>query len=107
MLQSKNDLQLYAWCDSNWAGCPLTRRSLTDWYIHLGSTPISWKTKKQHANSLSSTEEEYRFMTMTACELKWLKELLLALGVEHSDPIKCIVTAKQPYILFPIQCFMS
>ena len=27
-------------------------------------------------------------MAMTACELKWLKKFLLALGVEHSDPIK-------------------
>ena len=88
MLTSDSDLHLYAWCDSDWAGCPLTRRSLTGWYIHLGSSPISWKTKKQHIVSRSSAEAEYRSLVMTTCELKWLKGLLLTLGVDHPSPIK-------------------
>lgn len=29
LLRSDNDLKLYGWCDSDWAGCPLTRRSFT------------------------------------------------------------------------------
>lgn len=70
------DLQVYAWCDSDWASCPLTRRSLTGWIILLGNSPISWKAKKQHTMSRSSAEAEYRSMATTTCDLKWLKELL-------------------------------
>lgn len=36
LLRRDNDLRLYAWCDSDWASCPLTRRSLTGWFILLG-----------------------------------------------------------------------
>ncbi|XP_021730752.1 uncharacterized protein LOC110697676 [Chenopodium quinoa] len=43
------------------------------------------KTKKQHTVSTSSTEAEYRSMARLTCELKWLKQLLRALGVEHKQ----------------------
>ncbi|CAH9142457.1 unnamed protein product [Cuscuta epithymum] len=79
------DLTLTGWCDSDWASCPLTRRSLTGWIIFLGYSPISWKTKKQHIVSRSSTEAEYRSMADTTAELKWAKGLLLSLGIDHSS----------------------
>ncbi|RVW33399.1 Retrovirus-related Pol polyprotein from transposon RE2 [Vitis vinifera] len=49
-------------------------------------SPISWKTKKQHTVSRPA-EAEYRAMAAVTCELKWLKGLLLSLGV-HPKAIK-------------------
>ncbi|GJY70797.1 retrovirus-related pol polyprotein from transposon RE2 [Tanacetum coccineum] len=41
ILKNKCDLQLREWCDADWAGCPLTRRSLTGWLVYLVDSPIS------------------------------------------------------------------
>ena len=87
LLSSACDLRLHGWCDAEWEGCPMTRRSLTGWFIFLGVFPISWKIKKQHTVSRFSAEAEYRSMAMTTCELKWLKGILSSLGVPHITPI--------------------
>ena len=55
-LSSTCDMQLHGWCDADWAGCPLTRRSFTDWLVFLRGSSISWKTKKQHTVSRSFVE---------------------------------------------------
>lgn len=87
LLRADSSLSLTGWCDSDWAACPLTRRSLTGWIVFLGHSPISWKTKKQATVARSSAEAEYRSMASLTCELKWLKGLLLSFGIQHSAAI--------------------
>ncbi|KAJ9548782.1 LOW QUALITY PROTEIN: hypothetical protein OSB04_021325 [Centaurea solstitialis] len=87
LLRSDSDLHLSGWCDSDWASCPLTRRSVSGWVVFLGHSPISWKTKKQVIVSRSSAEAEYRSIASVTCELKWLKGLLDSLGVQHPRAI--------------------
>ena len=81
-----SSLQLVAYSDADWAGCPDTRRSVTGWCLFLGNSLISWKSKKQARVSKSSTESEYRAMSAACSEITWLRGLLDELGFSQNDP---------------------
>ncbi|CAA7042208.1 unnamed protein product [Microthlaspi erraticum] len=87
LLRADCPLTVTGWCDSDWNGCPLTRRSLTGYFIQLGNSPVSWKAKLQDTVFLSSAEAEYRAMQYAVKEIKWMKAFLLSLGIDHSAPI--------------------
>lgn len=81
-----SSLDLFAFSDSDWAGCQLPRRSTTGFCMFLGSNCISWSAKKQPTVARSSTKVEYRTMASTAAELTWLAFLLLDVGVPQPRP---------------------
>ena len=87
-LSSNSDLQLYGYCDSDWGACPLSRRSLSAYFIQLGSSTISWRTKKQATVSRSSAEAENRAMAVATSELVWVRTFLASLGVFHTQPMR-------------------
>ena len=82
-----SDLQLKAYCDADWAGCPDTRKSLTGYCVFLGDSLISLRSKKQSMVSRSSAEAEYRSMATTTCDVTWLLYLLKDLHVQHDKPV--------------------
>ena len=59
-LQSKFDLELVGFTNSDWAGDNTDRKSTLGYVFMLAEGPISWSSKKQSAITLSSIEEEYR-----------------------------------------------
>lgn len=52
----------------------------------MGDSLISWKSKKWPTVSLSSTEEEYRAMASTFCEMQWVTNILQELNVQIVQP---------------------
>ena len=46
LLNNQADFFLAAYCDSNWAACTHTRRSVSGYMIFFGHNLISWKSKK-------------------------------------------------------------
>ncbi|CAL8170379.1 unnamed protein product [Prunus armeniaca] len=96
-------LHLHAYSDADWAGDPNDRRSVSGFIVYLGSTPISWASKKQHTVSRSSTEAEYRALAIAAAELAWIRQLFCDLHIPlhvppliHCDNISAIALSSNP-----------
>nr|GEV87312.1 uncharacterized mitochondrial protein AtMg00810-like [Tanacetum cinerariifolium] len=87
---TQNSLQQKAFCDSDWASCPVTRRLVTRYAIFLGPCLISWLSKKQPVVSRSSTEAEYRALADCTCELTWLLCLFKGLKVNIPTPVNIL-----------------
>ncbi|CAH9051730.1 unnamed protein product [Cuscuta epithymum] len=103
-LSSNNDFTLKGYCDADWAGCSFTRRSSTGYFITLGTSPISWRTKKQSVVSRSSAEAEYRAMAVTVSEILWLRWLLrdLTINLTGPTPLYCDNQAARHIALNPV-----
>lgn len=68
----------------------------------LGSTAISWGSKKQDVTALSTTEAEYKAATAATCQGIWLKRLMKDCGMKQGvveiwcDNRSTIEIAKNP-----------
>ncbi|GAV68584.1 hypothetical protein CFOL_v3_12087, partial [Cephalotus follicularis] len=87
LMHSYNNLKLIAYYDSDWATCPMTRRSLTGYCTKLGDSLISRKSKRQVTVSRSSAEVEYRAMAATTCAVVWILGLLADFGIKGVEPV--------------------
>nr|GEW94177.1 hypothetical protein [Tanacetum cinerariifolium] len=84
-LHVSSTAQLTAYIDADWAGCPVSRRSISGYYVFFGDNLLSWSAKRQVTLSQSSAEAEYRGVTNVVVETAWLQNLLLELHAPLSN----------------------
>lgn len=95
------DLTVYS--DSDYAGYPYTRRSITGYCARIAGGCVSWRARKQPTVATSSTEAEYRAAYEAAQETIWLRQLLSDLGypqltatILHCDNQGALALSKNP-----------
>jgi len=94
LLASSSDELVIAFCDADWASCPLTRRSVTGYMVKIGKSLVSWKAKKQTTVSKSSAEAEYRSLASAVSELVWLLGMLKEVGADIKLPVQVYSDSK-------------
>jgi Reverse transcriptase (RNA-dependent DNA polymerase) len=88
VFRKNSHLNVSAYSDADWAGCPIDRRSTAGYFTFVGGNLVTWKSKKQNVVSLSSAESEFRGMAKAICELLWLRKLLTELGFEPKSEMQ-------------------
>lgn len=68
---------VHAFSDSDWAVCPVGRKSTSGFFVFLGSNLVS---------KVSSTEAEYKGFVDISIEVTWVVSLLRELGLHSSHP---------------------
>ena len=98
------ELTLLGFCDANFAGCRVERKSTSGSCIFLGDCLISWNSKKQNSIALSTTEAEYVASAMCVAQILWIKNQLEDYGISlRKIPVMCdntsaINLAKNPIV---------
>jgi hypothetical protein len=100
-----HDFTLSGYTGLEWDGSVFDRKSTSGRCFSLGSTMISWQSRKQSSIALSTTETEYIAACSANCETVWLRKLLTGLfNLEMEantilcDNQSCIKMTKNPVL---------
>ena len=64
----------------------MDRKSTSGGIFNIGSTIVSWYSRKQRSVPLSSAEADYMAASLAACKAIWMRKILVRLFVSHLDP---------------------
>ena len=78
--------KLWGFVDSDWAGCPDSRRSTSGYALMLNGAAISWKSKRQAVVALSTAEAEFIAASTMVQEVIYARRLLEQLGFPQPEP---------------------
>ncbi|WVZ94221.1 hypothetical protein U9M48_040142 [Paspalum notatum var. saurae] len=99
-----SSLSLRGFSDADHAGCRIDRKSTSGTCQLLGTSLVSWSSRKQASVSLSSTEAEYIAAASYCSQLLWMKATLSDFGLRFGkipllvDSTFAISVAKDPVL---------
>ena len=74
--------------DSDYAGDPVTRRSVSGYVIYVHNVPICWRSKAQRSVTLSSTEAEWVALSEAVKEVIFLIQLCNSMKIKIQLPVE-------------------
>ena len=99
-----DNFDLIAYCDADFAGCKLDRKSTSGTCHFLGNSLVSWSSKKQNTVALSTTEAEYITAGNSCAQVLWMMHTLSDFGLYFKHvPIKCDNTSAINLTKNPVQ----
>ena len=88
------ELSLVGYCDSDYVGDSVDRKSTSGAFFFLGDNIITWMSQKQRIFALSSCEAEYISLTLAAYQRVWLADLIAELTGRCVKPVRIFVDNK-------------
>jgi len=99
-----SSLELCGYSDADFDGCRLDRKSTSGTCHFLGTSLVSWSSRKQASVALSSTEAEYVAAASCCSQILWMKQTLQDYGLSFGrvpifvDNMSSICIAKNPVL---------
>jgi hypothetical protein len=101
---ASSSLALHGFSDADFAGCRLVRKSTSGTCQFLGSSLVSWSSRKQSSVAQSTAEAEYVAAASCCSQLLWISYTMSDFGEEYTHvPLQCdstsaISVAKNPVL---------
>ncbi|GJX79766.1 ribonuclease H-like domain-containing protein [Tanacetum coccineum] len=80
------DALVEAYLYSDWAKCPMTRKSVSGNLVFVNRYLVSWKSKQQATLSKSSTEAGNRAMASATCKIMWIVKVFKDFNLDNLVP---------------------
>jgi hypothetical protein len=85
------DRTLRGYVDSDYAGCPETRRSTTGYVFMLAGAPVSWASRRQNVVATATMEAEYMAAADAAKEAIWLRRIAADTGLLEQQYVTLLI----------------
>lgn len=86
-LNRKDEMELYAFSDSDWAEDAIDRKSNSGFVVMVNGGAVAWCSRKQSLVSLSSAEAEYIAVTETVKEMLYMERLMRDFDITTTHPL--------------------
>ncbi|XP_058783121.1 secreted RxLR effector protein 161-like [Vicia villosa] len=70
------ECKLLGYTNSSWCSDAEDRKSIAGYMFMLGSAPVAWSSTKELIMALSSCEAEYIAVSICACQVTWMVNLV-------------------------------